>query len=223
MPTEIDTPPSPNTFRRALYDMLGGLQYLRAYWGRRFTGGAIGLLLDMLAEGASQAIYARLPGHPEQAPDSLVQVGKDRQLFRFRGETDANWALRVQQVWDDYTQAGTPQQLLHVINQWGHAGWPASWIDLTSANLVESAHTSFTFTLTIPFGNINPPWLPWLVGAPGITIGMPGLYVGIGVSTDIETLIYLVRKWKPARSKGFATIYYSVSGSVTFTVGQGGF
>jgi hypothetical protein len=72
-----------------------GLAYLGAKWGQRLAGGAIGLMADTLSEGATQAFYARLPGHPEQADDSMEQSGKDRDLYRFRGETRANYASRL--------------------------------------------------------------------------------------------------------------------------------
>lgn len=218
MAVEPDTPPPANTFRFMLWNTVQSLSYLRAYWGRRLLGGALGLIADLLAEGASQAFYSHLPGHPQQATDSLEQTGKDRDLYRFRGESNAAFALRQRGIWSDSRQAGTVPQVLNVINQWGNAGWPYSWVNLTASNLVESSDpTVFTFTLTIPFGNITPPWIPWLIGS-GPHIGDPGLYIGIGPSTDIPTMLYIVRKWKPSRSKGFVAVFYDGSHSVTFTV-----
>lgn len=217
MTTEQDTPPQRNTFRRFVWETIGPVAWARAFWGRRLVGGAIGLMSDLISESATQAFYARLPGHAQQAPDSLTQVGKDRDLFRFRGETDANWADRVLSAWDDYEQAGTNIQMLHVINQWGTAGWAASWPSGT-VTLVESGNpVDWSFTITIPFGMIDPPLIPTTYGS-GHVYGELGLFYGIGPSTDLSVLLYLVRKWKRSPSVGYVKVYYSVSGFVQFTV-----
>jgi hypothetical protein len=214
MTVEQDTPPQRNTWRRFVWETVTGIGWLRAFWGRRLSGGAIGLFADLIAEGATQAFFARLVGHPQQAPDSLLQVGRDRDLIRFRGETEANYRARVGDAWDDYDQGGTPQQMLHVIDQWGSAGWPETWINDT-CTLVEGE--PFEFTITIPFGLIDPPWVPEVYGG-GHTYAELGFYYGVGVSTDIPMLLYLVRKWKPARCVGYVRVYYSVSDFVTFRV-----
>ncbi len=214
---EADTPPQPNTVRYYLWQTVQGLQYLRAYWGRRLVGGALGLMGDALAEGASQAVYARMPGHPQQSTDSLAQTAKDRGLTPFRGETRLNLIARVQAAWSDYTQAGTWQKVIRAVNEWGNAGWPGSWVDLDQSNLVESS-TDFSFVVTIPYGNINPPWTPWLVGD-GSIIGEPGLFIGVGPSTDIPMMLWVVKKWKPSRSIGYVQVFYEPSASVTFNVG----
>ena len=217
MVLEVDTPPQPNTFRRMVWVTVTGLALFRAKWGRRLVGGAIGLIGDALNEGATQAFYARLPGHPQQAPDSLTQSANDRGLFRFRGESIATFAARVAAAWDDYAQAGTSIQLLKVVNQWGVAGWPASW-DESLITCVESGDPAvWTFTLTIGFGAISPDWDPWVVGA-GHVIGELGLFVGAAEGIDFQTLIFLVNKWKRSASVGYVKMYYSVSAFVVFTV-----
>ena len=159
---------APNTWKRWVADTVLQIQVLTAFWGKRFVGGAMGLIADCISEGASQAIYARFPGHPQQAPDALKAVGDDRTLVRFRGETDDNWGARVRAAWDDFAQGGTPQQLIHAVNQWGVAGWPATWVDLTLANLDETSHVTptnqFISELTIPYGGIIPPWTPEVYG-----------------------------------------------------------
>lgn len=217
MTVEQDTPPPANTFRRFIWDTISQVVWARAFWGRRLLGGAIGLIADSISEYANQAFYARLPGHPQQAPDSLEQSGITRDLFRFRGETKANYIARILASWDDYEQQGTAIQMLRVINQWGTAGWPVTW-DPGLVTFDESGDPAvWTDELTIGFGAIDPPWTPWLIGG-GETIGETGLYIGIGPSTDIAWLLYLVRKWKRSASKVHVKVYYSVSGFVTFTV-----
>ena len=216
--SEIDTPPQSGTFRRYGYDLARGVAFLRAFWGRRIFG-TINLFGDLLAEGMHQVFYSRLPGHPQQAPDSLAQSGADRDFFRFRGESLADFADRVWSAWDYYQQAATPQQLVRVINQWGSAGWPATW-DPVGVTLVESADPLVSdCTLTIGPGLIDPPWVPWTFGS-GHVFGEPGLFFGIGPSTDIPVLLYLVKKWNGARDRVRVVVYWSATDSVTFTIGS---
>lgn len=198
---EPDVSPQPNTFKWIVWRTVVGLQYLRAYWGRRFAGGAIGLLSDTIAEATQQATFARMPGHPQQAPDSLSQSAADRALFRFRGETDANWLTRVQEAWDDYAQGGTIQQLLKVINQWGNAGWPLTWVNLDQTDTDEhpGSPTQFITDITIPFGLISPP-IPFATYGSGHVYGELGLFYGLEGGTDFGTLVYLVKKWKRSAS-----------------------
>jgi hypothetical protein len=216
VPLEQDQPPLTNTFRRFAWDLLTGIVWARAYFGRRLLG-TFSMLGDDISATATQAFFARLPGHPQQAADSLVQVGKDRGLIRFRGETDANWVARVQAAWDDYAQGGTDIQMRRVLNQWGNAGWPSTWNDSTWTLNEVSGVGVFEIYITIPFGLIDPPWVPITYGS-GHLYGESGFFYGAGPSNDLAMLLYLVRKWKPSRSKAFITVYYSVSGSVTLTV-----
>jgi hypothetical protein len=214
---EQDTPPQANTWRRFVWATVAGIGYLRAHWGRRLAGGAIGIMADLISEGSTQAFYSRLPGHHQQAPDSLAQVGADRDLHRFRGETTAKWLARVIAAWSDYAQGGTPQQVLRALNQWGEAGWPLSW-DADQVTLEEDPNpTVFEFTITIPFGLIDPPWEPWLWDD-GHSWDDVDLYWDIGATTDIPMLLYLIRKWKPARSKCKAVVFWSETESVEFTI-----
>ncbi len=192
------------------------MRYARAFWARRFIG-MIGLYTDLMAEASSQSFYARLPGHPEQAADSLARVGQDRECYRFRGETDANWLARVRASWDDYDQGGSPIQLLRVLNQWGSAGWPATW-DESMVTIVESVDPAvFEFEITIPFGLIDPPWSADVYGSDHV-YGEIGFFYGPGASNDIPMMLWLIKKWKPARSAAFVTVHYSEINSVTFGV-----
>lgn len=204
-----DTPTQPGTFKRWVAVQVQALQTFTAHWGSRWVGGAYGIIADCIAEATNQALYARLPGHPQQAPDSLAQVGADRGLFRFRGETDANWLARVSSAWSDYAQSGTPQQMLRVINQWGKAGWPGTWVNLASVDETTyvKAATPFVFQVTIPYGSIVPPWTPTTYGS-GHNYGEAGLYYGIGPSSDIPIILYLVHKWKPSRCLARVQIFW---------------
>lgn len=214
---EQDLPPPRNTFRNFVWRTVQNIVLARAFFGRRLFGGAIGLIADDIAEATNQAFYARLPGHPQQSPDSLVQAGKDRDLFRFRGETTANWVSRVISAWTDYPQGGTPIQLLRVINQWGQAGWARTW-DTGLVTLTESGvGTDFSFVITIGFGNIFPFLTLGLYGG-GDFYGTPGRSYGIKESSDLQNLLYLVGKWKRSTSKATVRVFWGPSNSIDFTV-----
>lgn len=216
--TEQDIAPPFGTFRRFVWETVAGIKWARAFFGRRLIGGAYGLIADAIGEGVTQSNYSRMPGHAQQAPDSLTQCANDTDLFRFRGETDANWAARVSSRWDDYEQAGTDIQLKRVINQWGVAGWPSSW-DSNLLTLVESGDPfDWSFDITIPYGMILPAWIPTTYGS-GEVYGSGTLFYGIGPSTDIRTLYYLVKKWKRSASLAHVNIYWSVSDYVTLDIG----
>ena len=87
--------------------LVKGLRIFKnGYYGQRLIG-TIGLVADMVAEGCRQAFIARLPGHPEQAEDSALQVGYDRQLTRFKYEPLLQYKARLQAAWSTYQQRGT--------------------------------------------------------------------------------------------------------------------
>ncbi len=194
-------------YRAYIANVLRGVSYAGAQWGQKFFG-SLGLVSDAIAEGGRQAFYARLPGHEQQAEDSLLQVTKDRGLWRFIGETKTALAERVQNAWDAYEQAGTDIQMLRAINEWGNARYPDTWID-GAVTLTESVvPTVFEFTVTNPEGLIDPISLP-LYGDPGLTYGMADLYYGYDVEGNFVDLYRLVKQWKPARSRGFVRVEIS--------------
>jgi hypothetical protein len=214
---EQDLPPLTNTFRRFAWDLLTGITWARAFFGRRLLG-TFSMVADEVSSTATQAFFAHLVGHPQQAPDSLVEAAKDRGLIRFRGETDAAWKARAQEAWDDYAQAGTDIQMKRVLNQWGEAGWPTTW-DPMAWTLVETSGVGvFRIDITIPYGLIVPPWTPITYGS-GHIYGEEGFFYGAGPSNDLAMLLYLVRKWKPSRTKAYVTVFWSAIDSVTFVVG----
>jgi hypothetical protein len=174
-------------------------------------------MADAVTDVAEQAFYSRLPGHPQQAPDSLLQVARDRGLDRFRGETETNWKARVRAAWSDYLQGGTPQQMNNVLNQWGNAGWPVTWNNSNLTVVESGSPTDFSFTVTIAFGNVSPPWLPEKYGT-GHTYGESGFFYGLGASTDIAMLVFLVRKWKPSRSQAIIKVFYTATDFIPFIV-----
>lgn len=193
------------TYRRYTAQLTAGIDFLRSALGVAWAG-TVALVQDALAEGTRQAFITGLPGHPEQTADSLDQCGAERELFRYRNESQASWAARVRNAWQFYEQAGTPIQVLRAVNEWGSIVFPATW-DPTHVFLVEGPWARFS--IFIEAGVL--PWQPPVAYGSGIVYG--GADVMYGVSNakkeDIATLLRVIKKWKPARSKGNVVIVLS--------------
>jgi hypothetical protein len=108
--------------------LMGRIRWSAEGAGQAATG-FIGILTDLATEGLHQAFYSRLPGHPQQAADSLDVTGADRELIKYSpspvdftgtaSESQALWKARVQRAWVDYEQGGTPQVVLRGVEDWG--------------------------------------------------------------------------------------------------------
>lgn len=85
-------------------DVGGGLSY------------ACGLELDALAQWAIEGVKARMPG--VGTPDALYLIGRDRQIERGPGETDAAYVSRLSAAFDTWATAGAGPTLLREIRVW---------------------------------------------------------------------------------------------------------
>lgn len=205
-----------DNYRSLVAGLTRGLKHARAQYGIRFYG-TIGLYADMVSEGARQAFIARLPGHPEQAEDALNQVGADRDLPRYRGETRASYTSRITSAWDRYAQYGTRQELIRAVSEWMQIVYPPGtpialavyergWANFVLAmfNPPYGAPLNYGGTAPRTYGSVGASY-----GAPGVVYGfLGGVYYGTGLYgisnvtlEDVTTLTRLVRKIKPSRSK----------------------
>jgi hypothetical protein len=184
------------TYRRYVYQLTAGVDFLRDGLGKLYAG-TYGAVADGLLEGVRQAFVQSLPGHPEQTADSLDQVGADRQLFKYRGESIASWGARVQNAWQYYEQAGTDVQVKRAINEWGpivfNAVWNPALVFLTEGPWAE-------FAVWLGAGVT-----PWQVAATydsGVTYDSGALYdISNATTEDVFTLSRIIKKWKPERSR----------------------
>lgn len=207
----------PINYRTMTAQLTAGVQVARAFFGERLLG-VQALVFDLLAEGARQSLFQHMPGHPQQAPDSVSQSGSDAGLFRYRGETDASWKSRVANPWPEHEQSGTDINLLREIDEWGGIVYPATWV-AGQCYLLESS--GGRFTLFIPAGLV--PWGPKPKFGSGKRFGDGTLYGVTASGEDVATLRRIVRKWKPSRSKASAVIIVSgvVYGERGVTFGSG--
>lgn len=98
-----DAPPPPDfrTFAKRLAHL--PLSFLM---GERFVG-LIGLMFDMLAEGAMLAVAARSLLSRTFPEDALPLIGNERNLPRYPGETLTAYADRLWRAWKIWEQAGS--------------------------------------------------------------------------------------------------------------------
>lgn len=86
--------------------------WLRGRWGEAW-GRASGLVKDLVAEGAMQAVKARfLRAGP---PDALAYAGNDRWIERAPGEADAVYRARLLQAFETWRLAGTSKGILRAL------------------------------------------------------------------------------------------------------------
>lgn len=203
----------------------GGIRWALGAVGRRLWG-VLAVLANATAQGATEVLANRLPGHPDCAPDARDQIGQDRDLFRYRGESDASWLSRIQGAWDTYPQGGTAIQILSEVENWGSSNFGGAWPSTQS--LREDGWAQFTVQL--PFGSV--PWTTGEVYGGGHVYGDGSIYgIGNADPVDVDHLRRLIHKWKPARSRGFVEIalvdltYYddgaTYDDGVTFYAGPG--
>jgi hypothetical protein len=191
--------------------LVKGLRVFKAYYGSRIVG-AIGLYADMVAEGARNAFIARLPGHPDQAEDSALQVGFDRELVRYKYEPLADYKVRLLKAWDAYQQGGTNINLRNQINYlltciWAPLGVPDLTNVLNWCFFFEAgwANHNTIFNFTPGGGSVNGAWslTPENYGA--FNWGNPNTVYGASnvQADDLATLKTAIRKWLPSRTKGY--------------------
>lgn len=210
------------TYRRYTAQLTSGIDFLSNALGRAFSG-TLAAVQDALAEGALQGFYSGLPQHPQQAADSLNQVGSDRGLgglFRYRGESQVSWATRVRNAWQSYEQAGTDIQVLRAVNEWGNIIFPSTW-NAAQVALTDGSWARFVVWLGAGLTT-------WQSGAVygTHTYGETDLMYGLSsaITEDVFTLARIVQKWKPARSKGKIVVVLSGIAydqpTITYDTGQ---
>jgi hypothetical protein len=190
-------------YRDFIAGTLKGIRYASGQWGQRIFG-TLGLFADAIAEGERQAFYQQMPGHVEQATDSLLQVTADRGLWRFLNETKATLAARVADAWSDYEQQGSPIQMLRAVDQWGSARYPDTWVSDTCTLFESAISTAFSFTVIVPYGMIAP-FTVAAYGDVGLVYGGGSIY-GYDSEGSFVDLYRILKKWKPARSIGFVFV-----------------
>jgi len=179
---------------------------------------AYGGVMDTQVAAHKAATKARFPDY---APDAsaLTHLGAERLIVRGPNETDASFATRLRTVWDSWSRAGAPAELLA---QLWFAGWdnaviitqnglaltlsaaptpgadPTSLLSVTSPNYLATALTSGTTPGQAPI----PASSPWYVFDGNISLGNRFALLFPQSSTQLQT---------------FATVSFSNSTTGTAT------
>jgi hypothetical protein len=164
--------------------------WLRGRWGEAWNG-TVGLAMDMVAEGAMEAVKARFL---KQAPvDALPYAGADRQIERAPGETDDVYRARLLQAFETWRLAGTNKGILTAL---AIIGYPKAKI-FESHDWFPKDPRWWRFWLVI-----EPPhvFTAWKLGD-GTKLGMKLLGLDSAEGTAaLDLLRRVVRKWKAAHA-----------------------
>jgi hypothetical protein len=95
----------PANFREFVYNLSPGSW--RRYWGQRFLGATLGLIGDVVSDGARRAVAVSKLTNPDCPPDAVDLIGIERNLPRFPGEATEPYKARLLKAWDLWQQAGT--------------------------------------------------------------------------------------------------------------------
>jgi hypothetical protein len=120
------------------------------FWGQRFIGIVVGVMNDMLIDGASIALMSQYSTAPDQQPlDALDMLGKDCNRPHYEGELYSHLRSRILGKWDFWT--GSPKQGL--IDELEAAGITAT-IKVPGDFVVEPNPVGYwsRFWVQFPFG-----------------------------------------------------------------------
>jgi len=184
-----------------------GIEWAVAHVGRRWFG-LYGVFANGIAQAYRQTFINILPGHEEQPRDALDQMGVDRRLLFYPGESQGLWTDRITDVWDGNYYAGTSDRILEAIDEWGSAFYPETWVNGT-CYIVEDPDWS----VRLPRFEIYMPrsltlWgLPEVYGAPGLVYGTGFLYGSSANGVHVSLLKKTIRKYKRSSSKARVVVF----------------
>lgn len=167
-------------------------------WLRREFGGvwleASGILGDVLADLAREAVKVKFVSRAMGAPDALNATGADRSLPRWPGESNVSYAARLAQAMESMEANGRPGGLTGELAGLGWANvtlkeahdfdpgsprWARFWI------FIENSPTPHGATKAPPVG------MGWQIGD-GTLVGVGGL-----TADRIRRLRQAVVVWRP--------------------------
>jgi hypothetical protein len=186
-----------------------GVTWAVAAVARRLFG-LYGVFANGFAQAHRQTFINLLPGHPEQPRDALDQMGSDRRVIYYPGESRDLWTERIANVWDSNYYAGTPNRILEAVDEWGSALYPDSWVN-EQCYIEEDPDWSVReprFEIYMPRSLTL--WDgPLLYGDPGVNFGTDYLYGSAANGTHISLLKKTIRKYKRSSSRCRVVVFDS--------------
>jgi hypothetical protein len=168
---------------------------LDGYVGRKLSS-LWGLIGDMIAGSAQQAVLARSMRSATHPADALRLTGFERGMPRYAGESDIVYRARLLGAWQAWTQAGTARAVESQLRLAGFFG--AKVIERWEWNWDSNAFDWSRFWVVIP--RQGHPYTPWQLGED--TVLSRELVIGLDLSPSVLALIRsIIRKWKPAHMR----------------------
>ena len=172
--------------------------WMRGTWGEKLLN-IIGGVFDEAYGAVYQAGAAGSVDAPTFPNDALGLVGSERNIERYPSETDAQFKVRVKGAWESWAQAGT----MRLVAELAAAGftavikenWQWDW-DGDSANW-----SRFWVVIT---GH------DWELTQWGEGVWGEGVWGCDATIAEAQTLIRLVRKWKPAHAVAIIVVVFDL-------------
>lgn len=174
-----------------------GPPWTHRYYGERLWG-ALGLMCDLVAEGATQAVRASWLKADTFPADALPIIGHERQIERVQPDTNAAYRTRLMQAWDLWTEAGTP----------GYGGWVFEPWGIADADVYARAQAPDGWCVGSPTADISrfsllvddpsPAWTQALWGTAPPTWGIGWTWGSSATLSDIQAVYKLVWAYKAA-------------------------
>jgi len=186
-------------------------RWARGYFGERWMG-VKALLLDVIAEGFSEALRAPDLYRDAITDDALDLDGEERNMQRYATETAAQYLSRLKTAWTTWQGAGSKTA---IETQLGLAGFTGSKVytpkrthPVTGNLFGEWLRPPFThpktgtswwsrFWVFVPATAWTPAPIP-ICGTPGL-VASSSVLCGTGASIAVvSTLRSIVKKWRAA-------------------------
>ena len=200
----------PNNFRDFFATALSP-RWAKNYFGERWMG-VKALLLDVVAEGFSEAIRAPWITREGITTDALDYAGQERSMPRYALETTAQYLARLRTTWTTWQRACNKYA---IESQLELAGFPGSkayspkrthpitgdahgeWLRPPLTHPVSGAPWWSRFWIYVPETAWTPLPVP-ICGTPGLVAGS-NVLCGTGASVAmVSTLRGLAKKWRAA-------------------------
>ena len=95
--------------------------FLKRTWEKKALG-VIGDVFDTITDAMLRSRIAGWVSHPEVPTDGLNRKGRERQIPRYPGESDGDYAIRLREAWTLWSEAGFRSQLISTIEGYGFSG-----------------------------------------------------------------------------------------------------
>lgn len=181
--------------------------WLRGDWGGALVE-MLGFTFDSIEEADYEAGAAGLLDAPTFPADALPLIGNERQIERYPSESDDTYKARVKGAWVAWPQAGTKGGEL---SQLGDGAFTADIKEMRDWNWDgDAANWSRFWVIITDHGWSRTHWgdgRKWGEGVWGCTASQ----------AEAQTLIRIVRKWKPAH---VVAIIVVVMDDVAWAAGQ---